>query len=286
MNVKPAKMYLSARSKGDVVDEDTSLEKFSGGFEYSDDNEGYYNDNTVADDNMVNDDTEDFVENTQASTSFFTSILNMERNDSDHYSSSEDFSDSDSDGHDLRFLEAERQITTYKTANLERFTEYVRSVLDSLDILLRFYDHRFTALRLLNYIGRQCADFEMVNIFVSGGKKYLKREFKQTDDGISLIALEDAVFPTSMKGTFPGLARRLEKVLKKSKNKGLLVTVPVTEYMTSRTCSNCSGNNTEDVRVDGVSLFGVLHCLNRSFNTLWRRDINASRNMHRISYRR
>lgn len=46
--------------------------------------------------------------------------------------------------------------------------------------MFRFYDSRFTALRFLNYMGRQQADVEMINIFVTGGKKYLKREFKQT----------------------------------------------------------------------------------------------------------
>ncbi|KAG2230908.1 hypothetical protein INT48_000020 [Thamnidium elegans] len=29
---------------------------------------------------------------------------------------------------------------------------------------------------------------------------------------------------------------------------------------------------------------GVLHCLNQTCNTLWQRDINASRNMHSISW--
>lgn len=177
---------------------------------------------------------------------------------------------------DENFLQAERQITTYKTANLQIFILYVHSVLNNLNTLLTFYDDRFTALRFLNYIGRQRADAEMINIFVTGGKKYLKREFKQTgrdqkrgaskrrkkkerpereekdkgkrkekmkkkrlkpfeqDDRIPLVALGDAVFPTSMKGTLPGLSRRLVKLLKQAEYEGLLVTVPVTEYMTSR----------------------------------------------------
>ncbi|KAI8095985.1 hypothetical protein BDF21DRAFT_407199 [Thamnidium elegans] len=54
--------------------------------------------------------------------------------------------------------------------------------------------------------------------------------------------------------------------------------------MTSKTCSNCSGNNTENVRIDDASLFGVLHCLNQSYNILWQRDTNASRNMYSISW--
>lgn len=224
---------------------------------------------------------------------------------------------------DEQFLQAERAITTFKTANMETFIVYIHSVLNNIDVLSIFYGDRFTSLRFLNYIGRQRADSEMTNIFVTGGKKYLKREFKQTgrdekkkppkiriertstrkekgkgkvkqkkrrlkqfeqdNSRIPLVALGDAVFPTSMKGTLPGLSRRLVKALKTAEYQGLLVTVPVTEYKTSRICSNCSRDNTENVRVDGVSLFGVLHCLNQSCNTLWQRDINASRNMHRIS---
>ncbi|KAG2231321.1 hypothetical protein INT48_001257 [Thamnidium elegans] len=68
----------------------------------------------------------------------------------------------------------------------------------------------------------QRADAEMVNIFVNG------------DNRIPLVALGEAIFPTSMKGTIPGLARRLVTVLKKAEDEDLLVTVPVTEYITSK----------------------------------------------------
>ncbi|GAA5815337.1 hypothetical protein MFLAVUS_008844 [Mucor flavus] len=64
-----------------------------------------------------------------------------------------------------------------------------------------------------------------------------------------------------MKGTIPGLARRLTKLLKRAEYEGLLVTVPVTEYKTSKTCSNCFSEN-EVFEIDGISLFGVLHCSN------------------------
>ncbi|KAG2233472.1 hypothetical protein INT48_003178 [Thamnidium elegans] len=74
----------------------------------------------------------------------------------------------------------------------------------------------FTYLSRKRYFARrQRANAEMVNIFVNG-------------------ALEDAVFPTSMKRTIPGLARRLVAVLKKAEDEGLLVTVSVTEYMISK----------------------------------------------------
>ena len=163
------------------------------------------------------------------------------------------------------YMQAERAITTHKTADLAIYGDYVNSILTNIHILLPFHDDRFTSLRLLNYIGRQRADAEMVNIFVSGGKKYLKQKVQestynekkypkkrpstkkedkgrgrkkkgkkkdkgkgrekpvkepdkgkrkrrflpfQQDDRIPLIALGDAAFPSTMKGTIPGLARR------------------------------------------------------------------------------
>ena len=49
-----------------------------------------------------------------------------------------------------------------------------------------------------------------------------------------MIALGDAAFFSSMTGTIPGLASRFPKLLKKAEYQGLLVTVPVTEYKTSK----------------------------------------------------
>ncbi|KAI9355224.1 hypothetical protein BD770DRAFT_391492, partial [Pilaira anomala] len=79
----------------------------------------------------------------------------------------------------ILIYEAERNILTDKTANIETFALYVHSVFNNLGTTLPFYDDRFTSLLFLNYFGRQRADAEIVNMFVTGGKKYLKREFKQ-----------------------------------------------------------------------------------------------------------
>ncbi|GAA5796385.1 hypothetical protein HPULCUR_001756 [Helicostylum pulchrum] len=62
-----------------------------------------------------------------------------------------------------------------------------------------------------------------------------------------------------MKDTIFGLARRLVKKLKIAEREGLLVTVPVTEYMTSNTCSNCSRKDTKNVEIDGVISFSVCY---------------------------
>ncbi|KAI9273213.1 hypothetical protein EDC94DRAFT_644492 [Helicostylum pulchrum] len=45
--------------------------------------------------------------------------------------------------------------------------------------------------------------------------------------------------------------------------------------------ADCFSKN-EVVEIDGVTLFSVLLCPNQTCNTLWQRDINASRNMHYI----
>ncbi|GAA5816140.1 hypothetical protein MFLAVUS_009666 [Mucor flavus] len=81
------------------------------------------------------------------------------------------------------------------------------------------------------YFFSQVFDFDSVRL---DSKKKILKPFEQ-DDILPLVALGDAVFPTSMKGTLPGLARHLVKLLKQAEYEGLLVTVPVTEYMASRT---------------------------------------------------
>lgn len=179
---------------------------------------------------------------------------------------------------DELYLRAERNLLSSKTANIVTFNLYIASVLNNLDHLLRHNNDLFTSTRFLNYIGKKRADAEMANIFISGGKKYLKKRFKQDgrdnskspkkrrkrrrktpigteqpkpektrkkrplpfqqDDRIPLVALGDAVFPSTMKGTIPGVAKRLVKVLKKAEHEGLLVTVPVPEYLTSKVSNN------------------------------------------------
>lgn len=46
---------------------------------------------------------------------------------------------------DEQFLQAERAITTFKTANMETFIVYIHSVLNNIDVLSIFYGDRFTS---------------------------------------------------------------------------------------------------------------------------------------------
>jgi hypothetical protein len=66
----------------------------------------------------------------------------------------------------------ESTLPTAKTARLDRVHERVRALLDALPTLLHFYDITHQAKRFSIFRGKQRADAEMVNIFLSGGKKY------------------------------------------------------------------------------------------------------------------
>ena len=48
-----------------------------------------------------------------------------------------------------------------------------------------------------------------------------------------LAALRDAIFLSSMKPVIPGLTQRQLKLLKRAECQGLLVAIPMIEYMTS-----------------------------------------------------
>ncbi|KAI8369600.1 uncharacterized protein BYT42DRAFT_585046 [Radiomyces spectabilis] len=86
-----------------------------------------------------------------------------------------------------------------------------------------------------------------------------------------------------------------------AENEGLLVTVSIDEYNTSKislplgrddedattdgkwqVCSRCGQKTLEQLRLaDGGVMHSVQHCTN--CDTLWQRDANASRNIHLIA---
>ncbi|KAI8393975.1 uncharacterized protein BYT42DRAFT_477292, partial [Radiomyces spectabilis] len=74
--------------------------------------------------------------------------------------------------------EVESGLSGRKTSDKAIFIEHLRNWLPTLHLLLNFYDERFCALRFLNYIGKQRAEAEIVDIFLDGGKKYNKRGTK------------------------------------------------------------------------------------------------------------
>jgi hypothetical protein len=66
----------------------------------------------------------------------------------------------------------ESEIPSRKTANPDTFAYSCQYLFDHLEKLTSFYGSYFTNSRFLAYIGQQKMANEIVNIFVSGGKKY------------------------------------------------------------------------------------------------------------------
>ncbi|KAG1436416.1 hypothetical protein G6F56_013565 [Rhizopus delemar] len=68
---------------------------------------------------------------------------------------------------------------------------------------------------------------------------------------------------------------------------GLLVVLDIDEYNTSQVCSKCQALGLRKLRTETSSFFSVLvcdHCATQTGGqTIWQRDVNASRNMHSIA---
>jgi hypothetical protein len=79
----------------------------------------------------------------------------------------------------------ESEMPSRKTANPESFAESCQYLFDHLGRLASFYGSYFTNDRFLSYLGQQKMASEIVNIFVSGGKKYNHRINHVTNDFIS-----------------------------------------------------------------------------------------------------
>ncbi|KAI8578238.1 hypothetical protein K450DRAFT_247895 [Umbelopsis ramanniana AG] len=74
----------------------------------------------------------------------------------------------------------EINLPTPKTANIKQYEKYLRYVLLHLETILSFYHYDRGIARFHNYIGRQRAREEMVNVFANGGKKYNAENRKNT----------------------------------------------------------------------------------------------------------
>jgi hypothetical protein len=70
---------------------------------------------------------------------------------------------------------AESRLLKRKTANVGIYKMYLTSLFENLPRLLEFYIEQKCAFEFLNYMGRQKAEAEVINIIVTGGKKYRRR---------------------------------------------------------------------------------------------------------------
>ncbi|CAO3611624.1 unnamed protein product [Cunninghamella blakesleeana] len=111
---------------------------------------------------------------------------------------------------------------------------------------------------------------QIVNIFLTGGKKYKNhpkatspknfREVPTFDkDTITIIALGnwEGMY---QRGSMDNYNNRLKKVLKRAERDFKLVMVMIDESHTSKVCSKCQVMNMENLTVDDISMHQVLHC--------------------------
>jgi hypothetical protein len=82
-----------------------------------------------------------------------------------------------------------------------------------------------------------------------------------------------------MKGLRCGAAGIMWRCLKKREAAGDLLVVPIDEFKTSKNCCWCETDTLDSV--SGVKGDSVLVC--KTCTTLWQRDVNAAKNMMKIS---
>lgn len=82
-----------------------------------------------------------------------------------------------------------------------------------------------------------------------------------------------------LKGNRCGVTEKLWKTLKKQERENGLIAVIIGEFNTSKACNNCE----KTILVPAKHTRGnsVLVC--KTHNTLWQRDVNATKNMMSIS---
>lgn len=113
-------------------------------------------------------------------------------------------------------------------------------------------------------------------------RKWKSLPFFEDRKKVPLIVLGDGMFEKSsarMRRVRSGVVGRLWSVLKRRERAGDLLVVCIDEFKTSKICSKCvtqslSGKSS----VKGNAVLVCSEC-----GTLWQRDVNACRNMMRIS---
>ncbi|KAI8097817.1 uncharacterized protein B0P05DRAFT_461116, partial [Gilbertella persicaria] len=74
----------------------------------------------------------------------------------------------------------ETRIPIPKTSSVDNYEIHVNYMMTHLPNFFGFYSFRTASIRWRNYVGRQCALDEAVNILLSGGKKYNPAKRKRT----------------------------------------------------------------------------------------------------------
>ncbi|KAI9250855.1 hypothetical protein EDC94DRAFT_682588 [Helicostylum pulchrum] len=109
-------------------------------------------------------------------------------------------------------------------------------------------------------------------VVIRARRKSPQLETEKTNGGPQSLKIK-------LKGLRCSVVGILWKCLKKRKAVGDLLVVPIDEFKTSRICNKCSADSLYAAKnVKGQSVL-----VGKNRNTLWQRDINASKNMLSIS---
>jgi hypothetical protein len=117
-------------------------------------------------------------------------------------------------------------------------------------------------------------------------RKWKKAATSNDDSKVPVVVFGDAKFGRNQKGA-GSLADKCRKLLSAADKAGRLVLINMDEYLTSQICSKCGHRSLSNQVTPGpgkqdIRMYSVLVC--GRCNTVWQRDVNASRNMRSLFF--
>ncbi|OAD07614.1 hypothetical protein MUCCIDRAFT_104551 [Mucor lusitanicus CBS 277.49] len=175
---------------------------------------------------------------------------------------------------------------TPKTTSTSMLDQYATQVLPHWDEFENFNNLQMSHFRLQHYKGKQRGKEIATNHMTHGAKKYDRAKRKRSaargqrqSVGLPMPVLKKRDY-VPIKGLRLGSTNVLYENLKKREMAGDLIVILVDEYLTSQVCSSCSDRDL--IKMPGVRGFSVLKC--RNCHKKWQRDVNAARNIMKITY--
>ncbi|KAG0169076.1 hypothetical protein DFQ30_003989 [Apophysomyces sp. BC1015] len=174
----------------------------------------------------------------------------------------------------------ESSLPTHKTARPTNWHTYCQALFNNFETLTSFYGNQWTNERFLSFLGRQKMENEVVNIFLSGGKKYPGRAI---DNRLPVLAYGNGTFAHTRGGKGASHHGKVYRALKRAEQQGLLVLCLVNEAFTSQVCPLCQRRSLKLMEVVDtfsrrmVKLWSVKRCEECLHH--WKRDHAAAMNI-------
>jgi hypothetical protein len=177
--------------------------------------------------------------------------------------------------------EIELELSEYnsKICKFDKFVKYIK-VKNKINYLL--IDHYST------YIHRKLKFNRYVNTQKSESKMIANFRNKYGDPKDVIVIMGDYDKEKNMKGKEPTICKKLRKIFRKEKYNLYLIN----EFRTSKLCNKCSNENENFLRRDSndpkhkskqILVWGLVRCKNVKCKLIHNRDINACKNMLKIT---